>query len=444
VSDATAMAEDVRARRVSPVELVEEALAAIEERDSEINAFTVVLADEARERAREVEREPIGPLAGVPIAIKDHVWMRGAPATNGSLALRDFYPDVDAACVARLREAGAVIVGKTNNPEFCYRGITDNAVYGLTRNPRKLDRTPGGSSGGSAAAVAADMVPFALGTDGGGSIRIPASFCGIAGLKPTFGLIPKLPGFRGWPTLSVDGPLARTVRDLALTLGVMAGASPVDDLTWPVPLNEREAPRVAYSQDLGFAPVEPSVRQAFGNAIAKLDWNLEEAHPPPISPTPLWNAVALPEGYASEGPLLAEHEHQLTAGTAEIVRAGAGTSAAEYLDAQHERSLYTRAWAEFFDDYDLLLIPTMQLTAFPVGMLSPPFIDGRPIDQFFDDWCTLCIPANLTGQPAASVPIGTDEDGLPIGLQIIGRRWEDLTVLAAAAAVERLALLPHR
>jgi Asp-tRNA(Asn)/Glu-tRNA(Gln) amidotransferase A subunit family amidase len=437
--DATAAAQAVRGREVSPVELVEQALNAIEERDGEINAFTVVLADDARQRARELERDPQGPLAGVPIAIKDHVWMRGAPATNGSLALKDFYPDVDAVPVERLREAGAVIVGKTNNPEFCYRGITDNAVYGLTRNPRNLERTPGGSSGGSAAAVAADMVPFALGTDGGGSIRIPASFCGIAGLKPTFGLIPKLPGFRGWPTLSVDGPLARTVRDLALTLQVMAGASPVDDLTWPIALSEREPLRVAYSEDLGFAPVEPSVRKAFKDTVAKLPWILQKAQPPPIPPTALWNAVALPEGFASEGPLLAEHEHQMTDGTADIIRAGQ-VSATEYLDAQHERSLYTRAWAEFFDDYDLLLIPTMQLTAFPVGMLSPETIDGQPIDQFFDDWCTFCCPANLTGQPAASVPIGTDEDGLPIGLQIIGRRWEDLTVLAAAAAVERLSV----
>jgi Asp-tRNA(Asn)/Glu-tRNA(Gln) amidotransferase A subunit family amidase len=435
--DATAAAEAVRNREVSPVELVEQALTAIEERDPAINAFTVVLAEEARETARQIEKDPQGALAGVPIAIKDHVWMRGAPATNGSLALKDFYPDVDAVCVERLRDAGAVIVGKTNNPEFCYRGITDNAVYGLTRNPRNLERTPGGSSGGSAAAVAAEMVPFALGTDGGGSIRIPASFCGIAGHKPTFGLIPKLPGFRGWPTLSVDGPLARTVRDLALTLQVMAGSDPADDLTWPVPLSEREPLRVAYSEDLGFAPVEPSVRRAFKETVAKLPWIMQKAHPPPIPPTALWNAIALPEGYASEGPLLAEHEHQMTDGTADIIREGA-VSANEYLDAQHERSLYTRAWSEFFADYDLLLIPTMQLTAFPVGTLSPESIDGQPIDQFFDDWCTFCVPANLTGQPAASVPIGADDDGLPIGLQIIGRRWEDLTVLAAAAQVERL------
>src|SRR3954471_1923280 len=157
--DAWAAAEEVRARRVSPVELVEQALSAIEELDPKVNAFTVVLADEALAAARARERDPVGPLAGVPVAIKDHVWMRGAPATNGSLALRDFVPAEDCACVARLRAAGAIIVGKTNNPEFCYRGVTDNALYGLTRNPRNLDRTPGGSSGGSAAAGAAGMGP---------------------------------------------------------------------------------------------------------------------------------------------------------------------------------------------------------------------------------------------------------------------------------------------
>jgi Asp-tRNA(Asn)/Glu-tRNA(Gln) amidotransferase A subunit family amidase len=440
--DAWATAGEVRARRVSPVEVVEEALRAIDALDPQVNGFTVVLADEARARAREIEPNPVGPLAGVPIAIKDHIWMRGAPATNGSIALRDFVPDEDCACVARLRDAGAVIVGKTNNPEFCYRGITDNAVYGLTRNPWSLDHTPGGSSGGSAAAVAAGMLPFALGTDGGGSIRIPSSFCGVAGLKPTFGLVPKLPGFRGWPTLSVDGPIARSVRDLALTLQVMAGPAAADDLTWPVPIGD--APdvstlRVAFSEDLGFAPVEPAVREAFRRAIAALgSWNLVEAHPPPVPPTALWNAVALAEGFASEGPLLAAHEAELTEGTAEIIRAGASITATEYLDAQHERSLYTRAWSEFFADHDLLLLPTMQLTALPVGVLSPTHIDGEPIDPFFDDWCTFCLPANLTGQPAASVPIGADAGGLPIGLQIIGRRWEDATVLAAAAAVEQV------
>jgi Asp-tRNA(Asn)/Glu-tRNA(Gln) amidotransferase A subunit family amidase len=354
--------------------------------------------------------------------------------------------------VARLRAAGAVLVGKTNNPEFCYRGITDNALFGLTRNPRALHCTPGGSSGGSAAAVAAGMVPLALGTDGGGSIRIPASFCGIAGHKPTFGLVPKLPGFRGWPTLSVDGPLGRSVGEVALMLAVMAGAAAADDLTWPMPVGDvvGAADRaavpdgvVAVSADLGFAPGEPDVRAVFDRALSALSdagWRLEEAAPPTGDPTALWNAIACAEGYASEGPLLAQWEDRMTEGTAEIVRAGEGVTAAQYLDAQHERAAFTRTWAAFFERYALLLTPAMQMTAFEVGILSPGTIDGRPVDPFFDDWVTFCLPANLTGQPASSVPIGSGDDGLPVGLQVMGPRWADAAVLGAAAAVE--AVLP--
>jgi Asp-tRNA(Asn)/Glu-tRNA(Gln) amidotransferase A subunit family amidase len=442
-------------RPASPVERVEAALEAIGRLDPQINAFTVVLAEQARATARAIERalaagEEAGPLAGVPVAVKDHIWMRGAPATNGSLAYADFVPPADCVCVARLRDAGAVIVGKTNNPEFCYRGITDNALFGLTRNPWDLGRTPGGSSGGSAAAVASGMVPLALGTDGGGSIRIPSSFCGVAGHKPTFGLVPKEPGFKNWKTLSVDGPIGRTVSDVALMLSVMAGPSALDDMTWPVPVGdvagaaaraELPAGRVAYSADLGFAPVERDVRACFDGAIEALadaGWRLEAAAPPAVDPTPLWNTIACAEGYASEGPLLAEWADRMTEGTADIVRAGERVTAAEYIDAQHERAEYTRAWAEFSGAYDLLLTPAMQMTALPVGTLSPERIDGKPVDPFFDDWCTFCLPANLTGRPAACVPIGFGGDGLPVGLQIVGRRWEDAAVLGAAAAVERV------
>ena len=450
--DAYAVAREVRARRLSPVELVEEALGAIDGLHDRLNAFTVVLADEARATAERLERaDPgsLGPLAGVPIAVKDHIWMRGVSATNGSLALKDFVPEEDCACVARLRACGAVIVGKTNNPEFCYRGTTDNLVFGATRNPWALDRTPGGSSGGSGAAVAAGLVPLALGTDGGGSIRIPSSFCGIAGHKPTFGLVPKEPGFKGWKTLSVDGPMARSVRDLALTLQVIAGADPADDLTWPVPVGDLvdavecadvSGARVAWSVDLGFAPVEREVREVFHAALAVLadaGWRLVEAHPPPIYPTAIWNTIATAEGYASEGPLLADFEDCMSEGVAELVRAGANVSAGEYVDAQHDRAAYTRTWNEFFLEHDLLLTPAMQLTALPLGVVVPERIDGVPVDPFFDDWCSFCYPANLTGQPATSVPIGLGAGGLPVGLQIMGRRWEDARVLAAAAAVER-------
>jgi Asp-tRNA(Asn)/Glu-tRNA(Gln) amidotransferase A subunit family amidase len=255
-----------------------------------------------------------------------------------------------------------------------------------------------------------------------------------------------MPGFRGWPTLSVDWPIGRSVGEVALMLSVMAGASPADEMTWPVPVGEFAgaavpAGRVAVSVDLGFAPVEPRVRAVFARAVDALaddGWPLEEAAPPGDDPTPLWNAIACAEGYASEGPLLDEWEDRMTPGTAEIVRAGEGVTARQYLDAQDERAAYTRAWASFFERYELLLTPSMQMTALPLGILSPAEIDGRPIDPFFDDWVTFCLPANLTGAPAASVPIGLADDGLPVGLQIMGPRWADPAVLAAAAAVERL------
>ena len=198
----------------------------------------MTLADSALECAAAIDAavargQDVGPLAGVPVSIKDTLWMRGALATNGSLALRDFVPDRDCVPVARIRAAGATIVGKTNNPEFCYRGYTDNALWGVTRNPWNRERTPGGSSGGAGASVAAGMTPMAVGTDGGGSVRIPASYCGLVGVKPTFGLVPKEPGFPGWKTLSIIGPLTRTVRDAAALLEVMAGVDPGDDMSYP-------------------------------------------------------------------------------------------------------------------------------------------------------------------------------------------------------------------
>jgi Asp-tRNA(Asn)/Glu-tRNA(Gln) amidotransferase A subunit family amidase len=451
MTDGYALAADIRAGRASSVEATRAALARIRQRQHDVNAFTVVLEDEALAAARDADAGvSAGPLLGVPVSVKDHIWMTGAPATNGSLALRDFVPPHECVAVTRLREAGAVIVGKTNNPEFCYRGVTDNLLYGLTRNPRRLDRTPGGSSGGAGAAVAAGMTHLALGTDGGGSIRIPASFCGVTGHKPTFGMVPKEPGFKGWKSLSVHGPLATSVRDAALMLSVLAGPAAADDTTVPGPagdpLTGAVSPgdlsglRVAYSADLGRLPVDADVREAFAAAlevIAGLGARLAPAAPATGDPTALWNTLALAEGYASEGPLLARWRDRMSPGTAEIIEAGAGITAGQYVDALHERAAYTRVWAEFFDDHDVLLTPTMQLTAFPVGRVRPDSIEGRPVDAFFDDWCTLCLPANLTGMPATSVPAGTGRDRMPVGLQVMGPRWADALTLRVAAAFER-------
>lgn len=455
VLDACAAAAAIGRGELSPIELVDDALARIDDLDGEINAFTVVFAEEARAAARAVQRDLAagierGALAGVPIAIKDHIWLAGELATNGSRALADFRPAEDAAVVARIKTSGAIIVGKTNNPEFCYRGYTSNELFGITRNPWDLQRTPGGSSGGSGACVAAGMVPLAMGTDGGGSVRIPAAFCGVVGLKTTFGLIPKMPGFRGWPTLSIDGPLARSVRDAALLTDVVAGPDPADDLTYPAPapayvaaaVEERDLSqlRVAFSADLGFAPVEPDVRARFRAAVEVFrgfGCEVVERAPEAGNPVPLWNTIATIEGHASEGPLLERSPSLIEPATAELIRAGEGRTAQEYLDALHERATYTRAWLEFFEEFDLLITPMMQMTAFAIGIPGPAHVDGTPVDPFFDDWCHLCYPANLTGQPAISLPNGFGDDGLPVGLQIMAGRFDERTLLAAAAAFER-------
>jgi Asp-tRNA(Asn)/Glu-tRNA(Gln) amidotransferase A subunit family amidase len=452
--DGWATAEAIRSGRRTAVDVVEESLQRIGSGNAEINAFTIVFGDEARLAAAEADRRVGGggalpPLLGVPVSVKDHIWMAGVPATNGSVALVDFTPPEDCTAVERLRAAGAVIVGKTNNPEFCYRGFTDNLVYGLTRNPWDLGRTPGGSSGGAAAGIAAGMTPLALGTDGGGSIRIPASFCGVAGHKPTFGLVPKEPGFKGWKSLSVHGPITRSVRDAALLLEVIAGPAATDDTTGPVGFSTTDADlrrplaglRVAYSADLGILPVNTDVRRVFGQAVAwfeELGCHVAADHPDTGHPAELWNTIALAEGYSSEGPLLEEFRERMSPGTAELVEAGRDISGAQYVDALHEKNRYTRRWAEFFTRYDLLLLPSAQLTAFPVGLTTPTEIEGQPVDPFFDDWCSIYLPANLTGMPATSVPAGFGDDGLPVGIQVMGPRWADATTLSAAAAFEQL------
>jgi Asp-tRNAAsn/Glu-tRNAGln amidotransferase A subunit and related amidases len=436
--------------------VVTRSLARIHEAQPAINAFTVVLDDAALASAREADDVvrrggSLPALLGVPVSVKDHIWMTGTPATNGSLVLRDFVPPEDAVPVTRLRAAGAVIVGKTNNPEFCYRGFTDNLVFGLTRNPWDLERTPGGSSGGAGASVAAGLTDIALGTDGGGSIRIPSSFCGVVGHKPTFGLVPKEPGFKGWKTLSVDGPLGRSVRDAALMLSVLAGPAAADDMSYPGPphqdyLDAVSHPgslrglRLAWSADLGMLPVDADVRAVFAEALqvlAEMGCELVEAAPDTPNPAELWNTIALAEGFSSEGPFLASSRELMSPGIAEIVEAGRDITGGQYVDALHEKGRYTRVWTEFFEQYDVLVTPALQVTAFPVELLTPAEIQGRAVDPFFDDWCSICLPANLTGMPATVVPSGFGTGGRPVGLQVMGPRWADALTLRVASVFER-------
>lgn len=454
VRDAWATAQAIADGSLTATEAVGQALAAIEARDGAINAFTVVRPEAALEAAAAVDAgRRTGPLAGVPISVKDHVWLAGWPATNGSRSLQDHVPDQDCVCVERLLAAGAVVVGKTNNPEFCYRGTTFNELYGITRNPRDLSRTTGGSSGGAAASVAAEMVPLAVGTDGGGSIRIPSAFCGVYGIKPTYGLVPKVPGFRGWPTLSVTGPIAASVRDLALALSVMSGPSPLDPLSAPSPSQDYLGAvgdpsyrslaglRVAVSEDLGFAAVDPDVRESFRAAVDALiaAWvTAAPAHPEVIDPGPLWDSIALPEGFASEGPLVQGSPELVGPDATAIIEAGRSASARDYLDAQDRRGRFTEAWAQFFTQYDVLLTPTMPVTAFSADRMAPETVEGQPVPETFDAWCALALPANLAGLPAVSIPIRPGRDDLPVGLQIMGPRWSDARLLAFAAAADKV------
>jgi Asp-tRNA(Asn)/Glu-tRNA(Gln) amidotransferase A subunit family amidase len=468
---AAAIADDVRGRRRTAVEVVEEALERIAGANGALNAFCEVRPGAARAAAAALDaRLATGedldparssqaalPLAGVPVGVKDVIWEAGVEATDGSRSLLGFVPREDAIVVERLVAAGAIVVGRTNAPEFCYRGICANDLYGVTSNPWGLGRTPGGSSGGSAAAVAAGLVPLAIGTDGGGSIRIPSSFCGVAGFKGTFGVVPREPQWPGWLTLTHVGPIAFTVEDCALMQSVMAGPDLRDPMSLP-PLprelggahppgrGDLRGLRVAYSEDLGYVPVDDGVRRAFSAAIerfASLGAELVAAHPAPFSPNPvdIWNTLTTTDNLASEGPLLATG--QVGVDARGLIEPGGAVSGLEYVQARNAQWGYACAWGRFMTDYDLLLTPTMECVAFEHGRTGPATVGGEPIGEFYDDFCHFCYPFNLTGQPAISVPMGTAEHGMPVGLQIVGRRFDDDLVLAAGAAWERLGAWPR-
>ena len=451
---AASISNDVRAGRRTAATVVDVALDRIAGANGALKAFCEVRPEAARVAAAAVDARVAagadpGRLAGVPVAVKDVVWEAGIEATDGSRSLLGFVPQENATVVRRLVDAGAVVVGRTNVPEFCYRGFCANELYGTTSNPWDLGRTPGGSSGGAAAAVATGLVPLAIGTDGGGSIRIPSSFCGVAGIKPTFGVVPREPQWPGWLTLTHLGPIAFTVEDCALMLSVMAGPDARDPMSLP-PLGrdlvaaasdggDLSGLRVGWSEDLGYVRMDEGVRRAFRSAVTRfgsLGAELVAAQPELPNPLEIWNTLSTVDNLASEGPLL---ETGLVADdTRGLIEPGARVSGVEYVRARNAHWEYACAWGRFMDDYDLFLTPAMECVAFEHGRTGPAAIGGEPIGDFYDDYCHFSYPFNLTGQPAMSVPMGTAEHGLPVGLQIVGRRFEDDVVLRAAAAWERL------
>ena len=448
------MRDAIRTKILSPVEVMDAILQRIEHINPRVNAYCTVVADSAMEQAEQAEQkvvkgEELGPLHGIPVSIKDLVFTKGIRTTGGTLMYENFVPDVDAIVVERLKAAGAIIVGKTNTPEFGWVAITDNLVFGPTRNPWNLDRTSGGSSGGAASAVASGMGPLAQGSDGGGSIRIPSGFCGTFGLKPSFGRVPQGPGFPGmWEGLSVTGPITRTVRDAALMMEVIVGRDDRDHFslpdTAPDYLSQLEGDlkglRVAWSKDLGYAVVDPQVLKATEAAVktfATLGCTVEAADPQVDSPQQNFSTVTACSLAAVLAEKLPEWGSRFEPALVAFMERSKDILAVDYVKARIANLVYRNKMQAFFEEYDLLLTPTLAVPAFEIGIYGPREIAGKPAQPL--GFMPFTYPFNVTGQPAASVPCGFSDDGLPIGLQIVGRRFADAVVLKAAAVFEQAA-----
>ena len=439
---------------LSPVEVTEALLGRIEGLDAEINAFCLIDAPTTLQQAEASETrwmggEPLSPLDGVPVGVKDLLLTKGWATRRGSLTVDPKGPwNEDAPTVARLREAGVVFIGKTTTPEFGWKGSTDSPLTGITRNPWNKAKTPGGSSGGSSAALAARFCPLALGTDGGGSIRIPASFTGVYGLKPSFGRVPAYP-LSPFGTVAHVGPMSRTVRDSALMMNAIAKPDARDWFNVPgaradytARLSESmKGKRIVFSPRLGHAAkVVPEVEALVAAAVKRFEAmgaQVEQIDPSTDDPSEifqtLWWAGA---GYLL-GDLPEEKKAQLDPGLCKMAEEGAKIPLKKYLAATAARGAYGSKLRQFMERYDFILTPSVATPAFDVGQLSPLDDDGRAWMQ----WTPFSFPFNLTQQPAASLPCGFTKDGLPVGLQIVGKMFDDAGVLAARAAYE--AADPH-
>lgn len=446
---ATELLEQYRRRALSPVEVVDAVLEQIERLDPVVRAFLTVTAEQARRQAIEAEyayaHGERRVLLGVPVSIKDVTPVAGVRWTSGSLLWKDRVAEEDAPIVERLRAAGAILLGKTNTPELGWKGDSGNRLIGPTRNPWQLERTAGGSSGGAAAAVAAGMGPLAQGTDGAGSIRIPASFCGIVGFKPSFGLVPYYPP-SAVELLAHVGPMTRTVADAALMLAVMAGPDPRDRHSLPASGvdftaldGQLQGKRVGWLRRVGDVPVDREVERVVQEAVAvftELGCVVEELEEPLEDPYPildiLWSAAMA----AVHREDLEQVREFLDPGRLAVVERGQTWRGVDVAWALAERNRYAERVRRQLAGFDLVVSPTTPIPAFAAGADHPGAIEGYPTTYL--SWTPFTYPFNITGQPAISVPCGFTRDGLPVGLQIVGRWREDLRVLQAAAAFERV------
>jgi Asp-tRNA(Asn)/Glu-tRNA(Gln) amidotransferase A subunit family amidase len=464
---ATKLADAIKCGKVSPIDAVDTVFQQIKRYDDDLNSFVQLREEEAREEAAEATRaiedgEPVGPLHGVPIALKDlDSFIEGMPLTYGLKPFADAVSDRTSVIVQRLLDAGAIVVGSTNTPEFGHKGDTTNPLFGATGNPFDPSKTVGGSSGGSAAAVAAGMVPIALGSDAGGSIRIPASVCGVYGLKPTAGLVPedsRPDALESAAPFICLGGLTRTVADTALLLDVIAGDHPRDPLSVPDERLDYTAATnraiddlsIAYSPDFGVFPLEDGVAarvDTVADTLERAGATVERSEPdfePSFDEMMDAEYVTFETVLASTAEslkrrsgvdLLAEHHENLSSKLVELMENGYDHSAVAFKQADVVRTATYDAIQDVLDNHDLLLTATLGVPPFEKGRLGPETVNGEPINPHME-W-SLTWPMNLTGQPAASVPAGLSDDGLPIGAQLVSSRFGEEEILAASAAVER-------
>ncbi len=435
------------ARQVSATEVVEAYLRRISAVNGRINAIVTLDPEGALSAARRLDAQPravpSGSLHGLPIAIKDLVDVAGMRTTLGSPIYRDRVPSQDASHVSRLRDACAIIVGKTNTSEFGAGSQTYNTVFGVTRNPYDLRRTAGGSSGGAAAAVAAGMVPFADGSDLGGSLRNPASFCNVVGFRPSPGVVGQSEATDLWDPLSVVGPIARSVEDARLL--VQALADPAPGAGFALTGSEAEdAPvelkglRVAWSRNLGDLPIEPAVVSALERNLERLEshgCSIEEADPQLPDADETFHVLRALAFVRDRRDDVADHPELVKDTVIWNVEEGLALDAVRIARAQRRRSELFRSFARFLQGFDVLALPACAVLPFPAEVEWPREVDGHVCDTYLD-WMRVCTRISLTAHPAISVPFAFSEEGLPIGLQLVGRYRQDERLLRVAAAIE--------
>lgn len=454
-------AKDVRdaicGGKVTALEVFEVISRRIELLETDLNSYCTLDLDRARDLARLADQQlargdEVGPLHGVPVAIKEDLPVEGLSWTFGSRLRAGMVADRDGLVVARLRRAGAIILGKTNEPEFGHKGTTDNLLFGTTSNPWNLTRTVGGSSGGSGAAVAAGLAYLALGTDIAGSIRIPASCCGIVGHKPSFGRVPRIPAGNAYSPLVV-GPLARTVSDAALALSVIAGPHEGDPFCLPSSVRTGERPggqsdeyRIGWCTNPMGVPIDPAVSAVTGQALALLDGGteirveiVEETLRAPLEALyVIFKSLSVAATGLGSVSRFEEARGELSPSFATFISDAFEIELREYLAAQAAVTQFAeQVMPEYWGRYDILAMPTISVAPFPKDFaLGPESVSGTPIDPH-TGWISTW-PFNLSGNPAISVPCGWTDDGLPIGLQLVGRRHDDDTVLHVAAVLEQV------